>query len=241
MRAAGGRLQAGYRRGLQKRLRSNRLRSSSALRCCARPLAPRLSRFCPRPLGFRPDRNPVFVGNMTGRFSDAEKFHGRFACGFKLQPSFDCDSLRKSQGREQRLVERRVCQVASHPSRSERSSRADSRGPVWQQVVAASQLPCRHLGGAQAPQVSAGTRGARAVGNQRQSITNAADRHVLCKYICVGCGFNCNAGSSHISSFVRSFTRRTERNAQDRFVANFADVEKVRPHVEMPILRTSSL
>ena len=106
MRAAGGRLQAGYRRGLQKRLRSNRLRSSSALRCCARPLAPRLSRFCPRPLGFRPDRNPVFVGNMTGRFSDAEKFHGRFACGFKLQPSFDSDSLRKSHGREQRLVKR---------------------------------------------------------------------------------------------------------------------------------------
>ena len=87
--------------------------------------------------------------------------------------------------------------------------------PVWQQVVAASQLPCRHLGGAQAPQVSAGTRGAQAVGNQRQSITNAVNRHVLCKYICVGYGFNCNAASSHISSFVHSFTRRTERNAQD--------------------------
>ena len=32
-----------------------------------------------------------------------------------------------------------------------------------------------------------------------------------------------------------------QMNAQDTFVANLADFEKVRPNIEMPILRTSSL
>jgi len=52
-----------------------------------------------------PEGHSVLVGNMGRGFCDAEKLRDGIIGGLELQPSFNCDSAREPQGRQQCLVE----------------------------------------------------------------------------------------------------------------------------------------